>query len=137
MRTVCVKSTRDSAELVLGPVRGDDEPWYYRAALNGPVVTGTVEVYDHNAADLAQFFGELGEQWWSGWAREKTYRSLEGHLTLVASRDSLGHVYLKVTLREGMGGPEWLASGMLELEAGQLPHVAAEMRAVFAKRATV
>jgi len=46
MDTVSIRSSMDSGELRLGPVRPSGDAEWYRASLSGPVVNGAVEVRD-------------------------------------------------------------------------------------------
>jgi len=80
---------------------------------------------------LARFLCDLLEKKGSGGMGEANYTSLEGQLELSATRDPLGHVFLKVVLREGRVGPEWMVSGILELEAGQLAEIAGAAERLF------
>ncbi len=125
MTTVLISSTRESAELSLGPVRDTGECTHYQAGLKCGVLSAWVEVCDLDTQEhLVQFFAELGEKWRSGWEDEKIYSSLEGHLELCATRDKLGHVALRVTLQDDPEGSDWITSGTLEVDAGQLPEIA-------------
>lgn len=123
MSSFAIKSVSDGVELVLGPVC-DDEGYYYTVQLNSPVASVRVEVYDHHSSSLAAYFGELAALWWRGWDGEKVYESLEGQLRLSATRDSVGHVYLGVALRDGMGGADYTAGAKLVIDAGQLDAIA-------------
>ena len=123
MGSFAIKSVSGGVELVLGPVC-DDEGYYYTVQLISPVVSGRCDVYDHHSSKLAAYFGELAVLWWHGWEGEKAYESLEGQLRLSATRDSVGHVYLGVALRDGMGGAEYTAGAKLVIDAGQLDGIA-------------
>ena len=127
MSTFAIRSVRDELELILGPVK-DSEGHYYDVRVNSPVVNGQVKVYDHHASQLADFFAELAGLWRKGWDGEKEYRSLEGQLSLVATRNRTGHVFLKVELWDGMGGPDFNVGATLVLEAGQLELIASGVR---------
>lgn len=130
MATVLIRSTRDSAQLSLSPV--PNKVGYYQADLKCGALSASVEVYDLSPhVHLVGFFEELGEQWWSGWDGEKEFSSLEGHLDLRATRDALGHVALRVTLRDYLQSPEWTASATLEIDAGQWPEIAEDVREAF------
>jgi hypothetical protein len=131
MDAVSLRSSMDAGELRLGPVRYRGDAAWYRASLSGPVVNGAVEVRDRVPVPLARFLCDLGEKKGSGAIGEAHYTSLEGQLELSGTRDPLGHVFLKVVLREGRGGPEWMVSGILQLEAGQLAEIARAAEGLF------
>jgi uncharacterized protein DUF6228 len=113
---------RDGAKLLLGPCEGTPATFHYAAALVGVSLSGRVEVHDLDAKDLVAFFRDLAEHW-RGWDGTKAFRSLEGHLTLEAERDRLGHVRLHVVLREDALG-DWSITGVLAIDSGELEAVA-------------
>jgi len=124
-------SASDSARLRLGPPVFDPAGGVtFLADLSGPVVKACVNVYELNTSELTRFFDSLAVDW-RGWKGVKAYGSLEGQLTLDASCDSLGHVFVRVTIREDPGGPNWHAEGTLTLEAGQLERYALSCRRIF------
>ena len=82
---------------------------------------------------VSSFFDDLGVHWWTGWEGTKTYESLERQLTISATRDVVGHVALRVSMRDGMGGANWLAEATLYLESGHLEELAHRAREVFSR----
>jgi hypothetical protein len=46
---------------------------------------------------------------WRGWDGEKKHESLEGHLRIVCTRDSVGHITARIRLRGDMMGANWVA----------------------------
>ena len=97
----------------------------YDAALRGRPVSAAVTVYDIQPQRWAEFFADLASNW-RGWSGEKLHASLEGHLSIAATSNSLGHISLQALLRGDFGGSNWRAEGTLFLEAGQLEHLAKE-----------
>src|SRR5215467_15086934 len=84
----------------------------YDVALTSAVLSATVKAYDIQPTRWSGFFAELAENW-KGWTGEKTMESLEHHLKLTATADSLGHVSLVVQLRDVLPGSDWRAQGLL------------------------
>jgi hypothetical protein len=89
-----IKSTIEDSSLTLDLPRRSG--WTFHARLKGPHVSGAVDVSDLSKAELPAFFRELADRSWNGWEGTKSYRSLEGQLTLAATRDRLGHLFLRV-----------------------------------------
>jgi len=87
-----------------------------------------VHSYSTGFADLAGFFAQL-EQDWRGWDDVRSWRSLEGDLSIEA-RHQFGHVQLRVTLRAygpGWGNDGWTASANLTIDPGeQLSQIATD-----------
>jgi uncharacterized protein DUF6228 len=132
MTSAAIKSARYGTELSLAPApERRIQDGYYKASLRGPDLAASVEVYDQNASQVVRFFEELGDKWWNGWSEEKAYTSLEGHLELKATRDKLGHIFIRVVLHDRLGRGDWMAGATLELEAGQLPEIAATVQRAF------
>jgi hypothetical protein len=130
--TAVIKSVSNGTELSLAPAPARrTKDGYYMASLRGPDLSASLEVYDLDVAQVARFFGELGQNWRTGWSGEKAYMSLEGHLELKATRDKLGHVFLRVVLHDQLSRGDWIAGVTLELEAGQLPQLAAMVQRSF------
>jgi len=88
-----------------------------------------VHSYSTGFADLAGFFAQL-EQDWRGWDDVRSWRSLEGDLSIEA-RHQFGHVQLRVTLRAygpGWGNDGWTASANLTIDPGeQLSQIATDL----------
>ena len=90
-------------------------------------LSAVVEVEDFGFEGLVGYFSEMARQW-RGWKGALTYESIEGQLQLESTSDTSGHIFLKVSLREDLGGADWLVSGVLFLEAGLLQQVATDMQ---------
>lgn len=97
----------------------------FEVALEGRPLSASVAVHDIQPEGWSEFFAGLAGDW-RGWSDEKSRESLEGHLRLAATSDSLGHVSLRVVLRGDPGGSDWRAEDTLFLEAGQLERIAKE-----------
>jgi hypothetical protein len=123
----CVES---GASLVLSRPVGSSLPEYL-ASFAGPVVSAHVQVYEMELVTLVRYFQNLASSW-SGWQESKIYESLERQLVLAATCDKLGHISLRVMLRENPGGANWIAGGTLQLEAGQLEALATTAEQVLA-----
>jgi Family of unknown function (DUF6228) len=82
--------------------------------------------------DLVAFFDQMVTDW-RGWDGARTWRSLEGDLT-IGARHQHGHVQLRVTLRypgQGRGRQDWFATADLTLEPGeQLSRTATDLAAL-------
>ena len=107
----------------------------YDVTLHGRPVSTTVTVYDIQPQDWYKFFNDLSRNW-RGWSGEKSKASLEGHLRITATRDSLGHVSLRVVLRDDfVAGSNWRVEYTLTLEAGQLERLATQAGRFFGRGA--
>lgn len=102
----------------------------FEVALEGRPVWASVAVYDIQPQGWSELFASLARDW-RGWAGERSHESLEGHLRLSATCDSLGHVSLRVVLRGDFVGSNWRAEDTLSLEAGQLERIAKEVGQFF------
>jgi hypothetical protein len=100
------------------------------AALVGRPVTAAVDVYDIQPQGWSAFFRDLAEHW-RGWSGAREHGSLEGHLQVTCTRDTAGHIELRVRLRGDMGGADWRAEDTIYLEAGQLERIARDATAYF------
>jgi hypothetical protein len=93
-------------------------------------LSASVRVYDIQPQGWSEFFSDLAASW-KGWSGVKERESLEGHLKLIATADALGHISLRVKLRDVIPGADWRAEGILVVEAGQLYAIAAHAKAYF------
>lgn len=98
----------------------------FNVCLCGPNFRGAAQVYPYRPARLGEFFRDLAIHS-KGWVGKKEWGSLEGELSLAATIDSTGHIYLTVRLRSGPYPFEWLLSAMLLIEAGQLEQIASSI----------
>jgi len=75
---------------------------------------------------LGEFFLNLCTAWngtqWTAWEGAKHWRAHEGQLSLEATTNKQGHVFVTVTLE--FGPPGWRASVDLQLDAGSLHSIA-------------
>jgi len=85
--------------------------------------SATRRVYANMSEHFVTFFEKMANDW-KGWEGEKTAESLEHDFQLSANCDSLGHVSLKVILRQTSVPNGWRLEAALMLEAGQLDSVA-------------
>jgi len=122
-----VKAAGDSSRLEFsGPIPrdvGPDDGFVFKAQLVGGPVTAAVRVYDSYPRRWTDFFRKLSQEW-RGWEGVRVIESLEAHIRLEASMDSLGHVRVKTILRGIDVGDEWRAESRIDLEAGQLEDLA-------------
>lgn len=126
MREAVVRSTRAPVELAFARVPGKPSH-VYAASLRSPVVSGRVEVFDGAAADVAAYFAELGRRWLAGWEDERSYRSLEGHLRLLARRDATGYVLVEVDLSSDRLTADYRWGASLVLEPSRLGPIATDI----------
>jgi hypothetical protein len=105
----------------------DDSPTAdsFLVEVNGHEIHAQTRVSSFMAADLGNFFADLARNW-KGWEGAKVWSTLEGDFQLSAASDSVGHVRLAYSLRPADTGFNWELRGALEVEAGQLEHLAIE-----------
>jgi hypothetical protein len=124
----------DGKLLVVGVIpRGltGDDGCHFDASLISIALSASVRVYDIQPQNWTAFFNDLAKNW-KGWSGEKTMESLEEHLTVSATSDSLGHISLRVKLRHIIPGTaDWRAEGTLVVEGSQLERLAGEARRFF------
>jgi hypothetical protein len=124
-------TTSDTVLRFSGEVpRGADADGWFLVSLEGGELSASVRVYDIHPHHWSLFFEQLAEHW-RGWPGERSHESLEHHLRLSASTDSLGHISLRLLLRGIDSGSNWRAEETLFLEAGQLERVAKAARRFF------
>ncbi len=131
-----IRCTDSDARLVFSGdiprgLRGDDG-CEFEVALRGVSVSAAVTVYDIQPQSWAKFITDISRNW-RGWPGRKSQESLEGHLSLAATSDSLGRVSIRVVLRGNMGASDWRAEDTLFLEAGQLERLAREASSFFGR----
>ncbi|MBZ5638858.1 MAG: DUF6228 family protein [Acidobacteriia bacterium] len=131
-----IKSARDALTLDLGPPeRGTREGWF-PVALSGGALNAIFRAYDNRLDGIAKFFESMAAET-NGWTGNKSWGSLEAHLSMNATTDRLGHVYLQVILRDCDDPAEWRVEATVLLEFGQLESVAKAARRVFGASASV
>jgi hypothetical protein len=67
---------------------------------------------------LTQFVAELADDW-KGDLPTRDFESIEHDLSIASSRDPVGHVILRFTLRESYRAESWEVSVTAELDAGE------------------
>ena len=123
-----IRSTRNGSTLSISDPRSGAEGFVtYTTELKALPLSAVVEVEDFGLDGLVGYFSEIARQW-RGWKGAMTYESVEGQLRFESTSDTSGHVFLKVSLRDDLGGADWLASGVFFLEAGQLQQLATDMQ---------
>jgi hypothetical protein len=115
-------------ELEIAPDHGPfDARWTVK--LQTSSVVATHGFWGAEPEELVAFFDDLAASW-RGWDGRRAWTEVERDLSLAATHDGRGHVVLWVTLGKFMA-PEaatWMVRAPLELEAGALDGVAAEVR---------
>ena len=91
----------------------------FRAELTAAGLTATTDVvvaqgYD----DLDAFFDRLVASW-RGWQGEQVWEALEHQVSIAASHDGIGHVRLRVTLRQDHLADAWQASATFVVDASE------------------
>jgi hypothetical protein len=120
MEIVSIRSSGSSGELKFYNPRTRNKQTvdHFDVSLELIGVQGALTVYPLEVVSLEKFFGELARDW-KGWKGERKWASLEDELTLSASCDRLGHIFLGIRLQSS----EWSLQGFITLEAGQLAGV--------------
>ena len=113
-----VQSANDGARFELGR----HNQGHLVAQLRGPGLDASVLVSSYMFEGFGEFFESLATDW-KGWKGERKWDSMEGELSLKATTDRTGHVYLSIELRDG-APPRWETTANLVLEAGQLDRIA-------------
>ncbi|MCU0648862.1 MAG: DUF6228 family protein [Gemmatimonadaceae bacterium] len=118
-----VISHREDATVRLRVLTGD----YLLAELVANDLAASVRVGTFMSHGIAQLFDDMAASW-RGWSGAKTWRSLEGELSLSAEMDKAGHVEITAELQAGAPAV-WSTSLRLYIEAGQLERLAQHARA--------
>jgi hypothetical protein len=135
---VRIRSVHDGTTLTLSefvPDCPNADAKSFLVSIVGTNVRAEARVSYFMAADLGAFFRSLAEQW-HGWKGEVRWASLEGEFELNATSNRTGHVFLAYFLRPPHTGFHWELRGTLQLEAGQLEHLAQEVTGVWSAHAT-
>jgi hypothetical protein len=98
----------------------------FRAEMTAEGLSATSHVTVSQGRDLDAFFDRLVGNW-RGWQGEQRWESLEHQLSIAAAHDGIGHVRLRVTLRESYHPDSWAASVTFIVQAGE------ELRALASK----
>jgi hypothetical protein len=92
-------------------------------SLSNAPVTGVVRVSDLEPKRWKSYFIEMAKDW-KGWKGSRDIESIEGDLSLSATTDSVGHIYIRVELKASPGDEDWHVAGTLMIEAGSLDSMA-------------
>ena len=124
-------SERDTVLKLTGLVLQNGELVDYMVSLSQTGMSCKAKVCGYMSGGFAEYFRKLDRSIIEdgGWSGEQSWSSLEGEFDLVATSDSLGHVYLTVTLRSGYYDLDWMVKGGLLLEAQQLSDLAVKATA--------
>jgi len=128
-------STGDSGVTFCEPIR-DEEGWLgsFSVRIDETGLRAEARVENSGVIQAPEvFFSELAQSW-RGWTGEKTWRSLEAELALVATTDSCGHVTLEIRLRPDAGPGAWRVISYAYFEAGQLASLACRAAQFFGRR---
>jgi len=98
-------------------------------SLHAPWLTAESRMTTYIYGPPTKFFDEMATSW-RGWEGEKAWAEIEGRVSLRATSDRLGHLALRVRLRPDPAR-FGQAEEVVELEAGQLDHLAEEVRRFF------
>jgi|GEM_PF-410385 len=129
-----IKSVRGGGELKFSnpePISSPGPVEYFLISLKLEGLDAAVRVYTPpfygSPRELAALFDDLAKSW-RGWTGEKSWGSLEDEITFCCTCDKLGHIAVSARLRNHLLYPSWEASGVLEVEAGQLDSIARAVR---------
>lgn len=131
--TVARLGTDSEYLMVIGwPESGVPTQAEVRLSLGGLTASTTIEAHwSGGFADIAAYFKDL-ERNWRGWRGTKTWKSIEGDLTLSAQHVS-GRMQLRVTIerpRLDPGNDGWKAVGDMTIDLGEeLSQVARDIAA--------
>ncbi len=115
--------------LTLADLSGAADDLQYSATLSAETGECTVGVWEYTSG-LAAFVRSLVDDW-AGFEGERTYASIEGHLSLVCRHDGHGTVICRVTIGQ-VWPPEWSMSADLEFGAGaHLEQIAIDVERFF------
>jgi hypothetical protein len=105
---------------------------YYHVTLRENEFTASRPVYafDPTGNSLSKFFSELLADW-KGWDGVRAWSSLEGEFRRTCEHDGLGHVTTTATLLSNPLGRGWLGQIRLDMAAGNLDEIAAEVARFF------
>lgn len=96
---------------------------------DGLQVIQSVYVFNFCWNALAAFFHDLADSW-RGWDGEKSWHSIEHHLTITATSDPLGHCNLEFTLQHSPNFSWTVTVDGFRIDAGEdMAATAREVRA--------
>lgn len=121
-----IKSVRSDAELVFAGGEGN----YFIVELRGSELSARCLVWgDSHSADLAERLTNAAKQT-SGFD-EFAWGSLEDEITLSFRCDKIGHVFIRIEMRNRHGVDDWRLASEIETELGQLPGIAEKAERFF------
>jgi hypothetical protein len=97
---------------------GDGHVLKLRAQLTASGLAADSRVTISNDDSLASFFERLASGW-RGWEGEVVWEALDHQMAIAATHDGVGHVRLRVTLRENYRSDSWSASVTFVIDAGE------------------
>jgi len=103
---------------------------YFNVSMISTPLSASVRVYEIQPQSWSTFFEDIAANW-KGWTGSKEKESLEGHLNVKATSDSLGHVSLHARLSDYASGKSWCAEDVVIVEAGQLDTIARHAKMFF------
>jgi hypothetical protein len=101
-----------------GDARGDGYTRLFEAELTGEGLAASTGVLVLDGPDLDAFLDRLSAAW-RGWQGELVWEALERGMTIAAVHDRIGHVRLRITLRESYRRESWEATATLVVDAGE------------------
>jgi Family of unknown function (DUF6228) len=128
-----LRSARDGLKITLSNFVGEDPSSLaesFLVTVNGYEIHATTRVSSFRSPSLAEYFQDIADNW-RGWEGEKYWSTLESDLEFKATSDKLGHVRLEFSLKRPYTQFGWVLQAALELEAGQLDAIAANVRLVW------
>ena len=127
-RVLAVRSKHSGAELVFSEYDGHSV--LVETSYEDMRGCRAIELW-RDGPEIARFFRHLASEW-MGWDGEQVYETPDRDLTLAASVDSVGHLTLRVTLRNP--ATHWEILIPIWLEAGELVGFASRARKFFRQR---
>lgn len=96
----------------------------FRLTLESPRMTATIEVDNPPwAPSLSEYFCELADHW-KGWEGSKQWQAGEGEFSIDSTMSKQGHACMRITMNVYGSPSDWIAMAELDIESGQLDHIA-------------
>ena len=123
-----IKSVSDGTRLTFSDFDGKS----FSATMESAFFSGRVVVSTHISGPPSLLFDEMAREW-RGWEQQKGWAALDDELRLTATSDHIGHIYLRVIMRDSGSQDGWQLEATLQFEAGQLEALAQAVAGVFSK----
>jgi hypothetical protein len=109
----------------------DREQDHFRVSVegDGPQVTKGIWGYTYPAG-VADLFEACARDW-TGWSDVQFWESIEGDLRLDVRSSPMGHITIKVCVRDTSSAEGWLVEVPVFTEAGALDDIARQCRKFF------